>query len=113
MRAPLRSPGWLRAGLVVLSLVAAAAGPEAESRPAIVVTPGSARSYAAAVQRFADRSAVPTDSRIDYFRRTLEESLAFSSVFRIIGTQAFLGPETTDSLDDAPPPVCSDWTLWP
>ena len=100
----------LRAALVMALLAPATSrSATAEERPAIVVTPGSEQTYRAAVQRFADLSFFPGAERAAAFQRALAEALEFSSVFRVIDAEAFLGPAVTASLDD-PPPVCSDWT---
>ena len=45
----------LRCGLA-FALIALAAGAGAQERPAVLVTPGSARSFRAAIQTFKDRS---------------------------------------------------------
>ncbi len=99
------------AGIALLAgWVAAAAVATAENRPAVVVTPGSARTFRAAVQTFADPSLVPQPARIERFREAIGSALDYSNIFRIVSHQAFLGPTATVSLDDGPPPVCSDWT---
>ena len=97
--------------LVVLALVLLAAGTApAQDRPAVVVTPGSARIFRAAVQQFADFSAAPDAQRAQRFRATLEEALAFSGVFQALSHEAFLGPVETPALDGDEPVVCPDWT---
>ena len=45
-------------GLACLLLLPARGAP-ADERPVVVVTPGSARTFRAAIQSFADRSAQP------------------------------------------------------
>jgi TolB protein len=71
----------------------------------VVVTPGSARTFRAALQRFAGGDV----RRAEEFRDALARALEFSSVFVSLDRKAFLGPEVTISLD-GPSPVCTDWT---
>jgi len=59
---------------------------------------------------FADVSPVARASRSQSFRDALADALEFSSVFAQIDEKAFLGPEVTESVEDGPPVVCSDWT---
>jgi TolB protein len=99
---------WQLALALVLVLGAARAG--ADERPAVVVTPGAARSFKVALQSFGDRSAVPDPSRAERLREALGAALEFSSVFQVLSPQAFLGPETSSPLDTGPSPICSDWT---
>ncbi len=97
--------GFAPIGVVLIGATPAAA----QDRPTIVVTPGAAQTYGVALQRFADRSPTPSPGRALAFRRAIGDALEYSNVFRIVPPEAFLGPESTVSLD-APPPVCSDWT---
>src|SRR5262249_55003988 len=89
--------------IAALLLAAAAA---AQERPTIVVTPGSKQTYRAAVQRFADHSPRPAGA--ERFRDDLGRALEFSQVFELVNARAFLGPETTESLEK--PIVCPDWS---
>ena len=82
----------------------------AQQRPAVVVTPGSARTFRAAVQIFADRSEIPEPNRVQVFHANVESALEFSGVFKLVSHRAFLGPVTSASLDHGPPMVCSDWS---
>jgi TolB protein len=93
--------------LAPLLLVASAAGAE---QPVVVVTPGSARTFRAAVQDFADGSPEPDPLRARRFREVLESALAFSGVFENVAHAAFLAPEATVSLDGGEPVVCTDWS---
>ena len=97
------------AGLALLVLAAAPVA-RGQDRPAIVIDPGQARSYRVAVQRFADGSPSASAGKVGAFREQIAKGLEFSSVFRVIDPKAFLGPETTVSLDDGPPVVCPDWS---
>jgi TolB protein len=96
----------LAAMVAVLALPASRFDAEAERRPAVIVTPGSARTFRAALQRFA----APDTARGEAFRDALARHLEFSSIFQSIDRAAFLGPAVTASLDGGPPLVCSDWS---
>ena len=91
------------AGLVL----ATAAG--AEDRPAIVVTDPGARTFKAAVQRFADRQTAPGPERLAELRQGIGAALGGSGIFTPIDPKAYLGPDATVSLD-GPPPACPDWS---
>jgi TolB protein len=111
----MRAARAIRAALTVALVAAtwAALAPLAAAddlRPAVVVTPGASQQYGAALQVFADRSATPDPQRAGAFRRAIADALEFSNVFEILDPEAFLGPTSTMSLD-APPPICSDWTV--
>ena len=100
---------WLRS-VVPLAAGAAwlcAALAAAESRPPIVVTEGSAKSYRAAVQRFAERGASPDAARPARLRAAIADALEFSGIFSAVEPGAFLEPETTRSLEADP--VCPNW----
>jgi len=102
--------GTARRLLALAPLLLAAGVATAQDRPAVVVTPGSARIFRAAVQEFADFSAAPDAKRAGELRATLEEALAFSSIFKALSHKAFLGPVETPALDGDEPVVCPDWT---
>lgn len=81
----------------------------AAQKPAVVVTPGSARTYRAAVQRFADAAPVPDPRRAVEMRDAIGRALEYSDLFKLISPEAFLGPGTTQELSRAGIP-CADWT---
>ncbi len=103
----MRAAAWIA---LLAGWLATAAVATAENRPAVVVTPGSARTFRAAVQTFADQSLVSQAARVESFRDAIGSALDYSNVFRMVSHEAFLGPTATLSLDDGPPLVCSDWT---
>jgi TolB protein len=85
------------------------AGGEAK-RPIVEITPGSARAFRVAVQRFHD-SALPADpKRADDLRGRIEEALGFSVVLLPLDRKAFLGSEDTAQLARGPRYDCQDWT---
>lgn len=94
---------------LVLLLLAGVSRVAAEDRPSVVIDPGQARNYGVAVQRFATASAAANPGRVDAFREQIVRGLEFSSVFRSIDPKAFLGPETTVSIDDGDSVLCGDW----
>ena len=82
----------------------------AQGRAPVIVTPGSARNFRAAVKRFEDAS-IPSDAKlVASFRQAIGEALEFSGIFQVVDPKAFLAPETSLSFEKDPPPVCSDWT---
>jgi len=95
---------------LALALASLADAAHAQERPAVVVTPGSTRSFNAAIQRFADGSVVHDAARIERFRSDLVEALEYSGVFQSLALEAFLGPEASRRLDASDAPICSDWT---
>jgi TolB protein len=88
-------------------LLALAAPAAAQERPTVVVDPGRKQVYDVAVQRFAERSN-PQRPSAEQFREDLGKALEYSNVFALVNPRAFLGPETTDSLEK--PIVCSEWS---
>jgi TolB protein len=80
----------------------------AESRPPILVTDPSARTYRAAIQEFAEFGPQRDAGRPVRLRRSLGDAIAFSGLFASVETQAFLGPKVTPSLDGSMP-VCPNW----
>jgi TolB protein len=98
----MRAIGWVLPWLLVLAVAASA------EQAHIVITPGSAKSYRVAVQRFADGSELPDPGKAEAFRETLRAGLEFSSVFENVDDAAFLAPVT--SSPDGADVVCNDWT---
>src|SRR5262245_1210100 len=93
------------AGLLLLVLAAPAA---AQEQPAVVIDPGRKQAYDIAVQRFSEPAGAPKPAGAEQFRADLGKALEFSGSFALVNPRAFLGPETTESLEK--PIVCSDWT---
>ena len=81
-----------------------------ESRPPVVVTAGSVQTYRAAVQRFADRSALAVPSHSADFRTAIGDALDYSNIFDVVDPRAYLAPDTTASLGGRPNLVCTDWS---
>jgi TolB protein len=99
----------LRSLVPALALLICAYAARAEERPVVIVTPGSAHTFRAAVQTFADRSALPDPGRAERFGAAIVQALEFSGVFQILSPAAFLGPVQSASLDGVSI-LCSDWT---
>ncbi len=91
--------------LALALLATAAATSAAAERPAVIVTPGSERTFRAALQRFAS----PDAKGAEQFRDAIADGLEFSGVFQVLDRKAFLAAEVSGSLqgDDV---ACSDWT---
>lgn len=98
------------AAALVAALSFAALPSAAQQRPAVVVTPGERQSFKAAVQRFADTSAIPGGPRSAEFREALSAALLFSDVFEMIDPKAFLGPDQTTNFKSNNSLACADWT---
>lgn len=89
-------------------------------RPLIEITPGRARAFRAAVQRFAvetpastaSPAPVPLAAALDpeAFRATLERAIADSNVVLPLQREAFLGSQATVALADSRRYDCGDWT---
>ena len=94
----------------ILLALAAAGDAAAQDRPAVVVTPGSQKTFKAAIQRFADRRLAPDAKPLDELRGGIGRGLEFSALFSVIDPKAFLGPETTTALDAPAPPACPEWS---
>ena len=94
----------------LLALLAVGAAARAEDRAPIVIEGGKGKTYRIAVQRFADRSTPQSDERISRFRDALQNALEFSGLFQRVPDGAFLGPLTTEKLDDSATIACPDWT---
>jgi len=94
----------------LLALLAVGAAARAQDRAPIVIEGGKGKTYRIAVQRFADGSTPQSDERISRFREALQNALEFSGLFQRVPDGAFLGPLTTDKLDDNATIACPDWT---
>ena len=98
--------GWL------IALLAGAPAQSQEPRPLVEITPGRARAFRAAVQRFAvePRPAGVAAPDAEAFRARLEQSIAFSSIVMPLQREAFLASHRTESLAGSRRYDCGDWT---
>jgi TolB protein len=94
---------------VLISCAFGAAPATAQDRPAVIVTDPSAKSYRAAVQRFADRQLAPDPELVVRLRTAVNQALDGSLIVTSVDPKAFLGPDETLALDAVPPPSCGDW----
>jgi TolB protein len=101
-----RRAAWL---VIAVCVTCAWASARAEDRPDIVVSDPSEQRFRAAVQRFAMLPTEGTADRVDELRGYIAEALEFSDLFVSMDSRAFVGGETTVSLDGAAMFVCSDW----
>jgi TolB protein len=97
---------WI--GFAVASFAAAATAQE--ERAPVVVTPGGAKTYRIAVQRFADDPARPDARMAEDFRAKVNRALEFSGVFTKIEDSAFLGPVTTPPGREDAQLECPNWS---
>jgi TolB protein len=97
---------WLPLSLLLLQALAV----RAEERPPIVITDPGAKSYRAAVQRFARLGEDAEPGAVAALRRAVEEGLALSNLFSPIQTAAFLGPVDSAPLAEDTTVVCENWS---
>jgi TolB protein len=83
---------------------------QAQDRPIIEVTPGKARSFRVAVQRFASRESATTSERLGQLKVAIEDALSFNVVLKPLPDEAFLGADATVELAGGPRFDCADWT---
>jgi TolB protein len=95
------------AAWIVIGIAVAAA---AQEHAPVVVTPGGAKTYRIAVQRFADDPSKPDARQLDDFRAKVEKALEFSGVFTKIEDAAFLGPVTTPAGREDAQLECPNWS---
>ncbi|GAG35299.1 unnamed protein product, partial [marine sediment metagenome] len=79
-------------------------------RPIVEITPGRARAFRAAVQRFVDLAEPPNAQRSNHLRAAIGEALDFSGVLLPLDPAAYLGPEQSDALSNRGRNDCGDWT---
>ncbi len=110
-----RRTGALRVLRSLLLIALLACGPalraaQAQGEAPIVVTPGEAPAFHAAVQLFQDEALPALPDRAAELRRMVGEGMRYSSVLLPLADEAFLGPmETTDFGGDKRA-VCADFT---
>lgn len=94
-------------GLALAALVLALPSRGA-SRPPVIVTPGSAKTFRVALQTFADRTPGGATSQSQRMRDDIAAALEFSGSFQLLDPEAFLGPVVTSSLERQID--CSGWS---
>ncbi len=77
--------------------------------PAILITPGEARTFHVAVQQFADENEVPRPERVEALRASIHAGLEFSGILAPLDDDAFLGETTTAELAGSTRTDCADW----
>lgn len=100
---------WFSHALGVAMLLFAFGAQAQTSKPLIEVTPGKARAFRAAVQRFAPPEGATAD-QVDGLRDAIAAGLEFNGIILPLDRAAFLGPERTVDLEGASRGQCSDWT---
>lgn len=96
--------------LIGALLIADVAIAQPSDRPAVQVTPGRARAFRVAVQRFADNSRNVNARRADDLRASIGQGLKFSGVLLPLDTQAYLGSQDSAPLSNRGRSDCQDWT---
>jgi TolB protein len=79
-------------------------------RPVVEITPGRARAFRAAVQRFADKATPPNARRAQDLRASIGDALDFTGVLLPLDPAAYLGPEQSEALSNRGRSDCGDWT---
>ncbi len=95
------------AGLVS-SFAALPAAAQAQ-RPIIEITPGRARAFRVALQRFRDLAQPTNELRADDLRGVIGDALEFTGVLVPLDPAAYLGPEQSGPLSNRGRSDCSDW----
>jgi TolB protein len=95
--------------VAVLTLADAFAGAQ-EQRPAIEITPGRARAFRVAVQRFVDNAEPVNNRRAEDLRTAIGEALEFTGVLLPLDRAAYLAPEESGPLSNRGRSDCIDWT---
>lgn len=103
---PLAWCSWM--WLCVSSLTAISG--QAQERPVIEVTPGKARAFTVAVQRFATPGSDVAVQLVRQLKASIDDALIFNAVLKPLPEEAFLGAEATSELVDGPRFDCGDWT---
>jgi len=100
---------FARIAVVVLMLAGDLAAAQ-EQRPAVEITPGRARAFRIAVQRFIDHAEPANDRRGDELRAAIGEALEFTGVLLPLAPAAYLAPEDSQPLSNRGRSDCIDWT---
>ncbi len=80
-----------------------------DAGPAIIITPGEARTFRVAVQQFADTNEPPRPELVEELRASIHAGLAFSSVLEPLEDDAFLGDLQTTEMPSRQRTDCVDW----
>jgi len=112
-------PGWRGIGsalflclFLCLCIGGLAASPvrAQDDHPIIEITPGKARSFRAAVQRFADPGEAVGSKRLAELKIAVEGALHFNRILEPLPQAAFLGSEVTERRVEGMRFDCADWT---
>lgn len=79
------------------------------NRPIVEISPGRAKAYRVAVQRFRDRARPERPLRADEVRGVIGEALDFTGVLLPLDHAAYLGPDLSAHLENRGRTDCNDW----
>jgi len=106
--------GWGSLAVWILGLVLGASAwslPAAaqDPKPVVEISPGRARAYRVAVQRFRDRAQPVRPARADDLRAVIGDALDFTGILLPLDPAAYLGPEQSAPLSNRGRNDCPDW----
>lgn len=99
-------------GLAVVASFVGIADPASAQGPrsAVEISPGRAKAFRVAVQRFRDLATPVRTLRADDLRGVIGEALDFTGVLLPLDHAAYLGPDNSGPLTDRGRTDCNDWT---
>ncbi|MDP6979595.1 MAG: hypothetical protein QF570_13495 [Myxococcota bacterium] len=108
----LRRHPWVQAIALVLLCTASAPGIAlAQSeKPVVEISPGRAKAFRVAVQRFRDRAQPLRPSRADDLRAVIGDALDFTGILLPLDPAAYLGPDDSAPLSNRGRSDCPDWS---
>ena len=95
--------------LMVFSCFVANAGLAQAQRIAVEISPGRAKAFSVAVQRFRDLASPTRALRADDLRGVIGEALDFTGVLLPLDHAAYLGPDNSAPLNNRGRTDCNDW----
>ncbi len=77
--------------------------------PVVEISPGRAKAFRVAVQRFRDRAQPTRASRADDLRAVIGDALDFTGILLPLDPAAYLGPDQSEALSNRGRSDCPDW----
>ncbi len=108
----LRSHSLYKAlSIVALCIVCAPDVGLAQSQKRVVeISPGRAKAFRVAVQRFRDRAQPMRPARADDLRAVIGDALDFTGILLPLDPAAYLGPDESEPLSNRGRSDCPDWS---